>query len=144
MRRSNFVMGAAACGIALSLGLSGCGGSSSGGDDASNREACDGVTTSFRSISASMASNPLTGVDEPTRIRNGNRISESVLDVLDDVEGYGERASDAKVKDAVSGVNEYLVMLGVWVLTPSLPMPDSRAIQALTEACKPYTEGSSS
>ncbi len=98
---------------------------------------------SFRSISAATISNPLTGVDPSTQLANGVKVSETVVEVLGEVKSFESSASDPDVKEALSGILDYLTMYGVWVLTPSMPTPDSSAIQRFTEVCASYTAGPS-
>lgn len=101
------------------------------------------MTESFRSISAATISNPLKGVDPSTQVRNGVKVSETVVEVLGEVKSYESMASDPALKEALSGVTDYLTMYGVWVLTPFTPTPDSRAIQQFTQVCASCTEGPS-
>ena len=122
---------------ALALTVAGCGGSS--GDPASNKAACEGTMQSLTKISAAISANPLTGVDESTRIVNGTAISQETLTVIDEVKGFQESATDSSVKDGIEAVVNYLMMFGVWVLTPSQPQPDSSMLSSFNSACQPFT-----
>lgn len=121
----------------LALTVAGCGGSS--GDSASNKAACEGTMKSLAKISAAISANPITGVDESTRIVNGTAISQETLAVIDEVKGFQESATDSSVKDGIEEVVNYLMMFGVWVLTPSQPQPDSSMLSGFSSACQPFT-----
>ena len=90
-------------------------------------------------ISGAISANPLTGVDESTRIVNGTAISQETLTVIDEVKGFQQSATDSSVKDGIGGVVNYLMMFGVWVLTPSQPQPDSSMLSGFSSACQPFT-----
>lgn len=121
----------------LTLTVAGCGGAS--GDSASNKAACEDTMKSLTKISGYISANPLTGVDESTRIVNGTAISQETLTVIDEVKGFQQSATDSSVKDGIGGVVNYLMMFGVWVLTPSQPQPDSSMLSGFSSACQTFT-----
>ena len=130
------VLGGVATGV-LAATIAGCAASS--GDSASNKAACEGTMKSLTRISAAISANPQTGVDESTRIANGTAISQETLTVIDEVKGFQESATDSSVKDGIEAVVSYLMMFGVWVLTPSQPQPDSSMLSEFSSACQPFT-----